>query len=93
MGTFFDIQKQYAIWLKFGVSQRDEIFIDTKCKVCHMVENLSLSIDIKIFSLWRFSIFHQVLPYMHCNAGFWSNHATVSLDVCCTNIKESIYIS
>ena len=33
-------------WLKFGASRRHEIIIETKCKLCYMIKNLSLSIDV-----------------------------------------------
>ena len=33
-------------WLKFGASRGHKIFIETKCKVCYTIENLSLSIDV-----------------------------------------------
>ena len=42
-----------------------------------MIENLSLSIDVLIFSLWSSQIFHQVLLYMHCTVGWSSNSATM----------------
>ena len=38
-------------WLKLGASRRLETFIETKCKVCYTIENLSLSID-EIFFLY-----------------------------------------
>ena len=46
MGTFFDIQKWYAIWLKFGASRGHEIFTESKCKGCYTIENFLLRINV-----------------------------------------------
>ena len=79
VGRFFDIQKQYAIFVKLGASRQDWIFIKTKCKVCLLYGRESLTEHwYIIFSLWRFSIFHQDMLYIHRSAGLWSNSATVS---------------
>ena len=50
MSTFLDIQKWYAILvIMFGASRGHEIFIETKCEVCYMIENFSLSTDFNFF--------------------------------------------
>ena len=49
MGTFFDIQKWYAILFKVWCVAGHEIFIESKCKGCYTIEDFLLSNDVEFF--------------------------------------------
>ena len=73
-------------WLKFVVSPRLETFIETKCKVCYTIENLSLSIDV-IFFVMEFSNFPPSLALHGLQCGMMvkvRDNARSGLDECRT---------
>ena len=67
MGAFLDMQMWYEILAKVCVV-RHEIFIETKKKVCYMIENLSPTIDVEIFFFMESSNFPPGLA-LHATAG------------------------
>ena len=61
MATNLKFKSGTQFWSKFAVSQRHEIFLETKPKVCYMTKSLSLSIVAFNFFSLEYSNFPQAV--------------------------------